>query len=483
MGVDKLHLLINNEDVETGQYTEVKDPGRYTDVVGLVAKGTVQHVEQAVQAAHQAFASWRQTSLEERSALFMQAAKLLEEDTSSLSEMLTRENGMLLNDAAMEVGLSPYVIYLTLENAQAFFQSKQAEDEVSFVSVEKRPIGVIAAIVPWNAPFVLTLQKLVPAVLAGNTIVIKPSPNAPISISRALRKMAALFPDGVINVIHGDTDVGTALTTHPLVRKITFTGGGKTAKHIMKGAADSLKGVHFELGGNDPAIVLDDADLDEVVPKIVQGAFWRSGQICFDIKRVYVPQAMYDAFYRRTCDLVDAYKVGHGLNPDATLGPVNNKLQYQYVKELIEGARQSGAKVIELGQKLEPANWDNGYFLQPAVVGDVEPGQDIVTCEQFGPVIPLIAYRSEEEALRMANMTEYGLASSVWSSDFERALRVTREIEAGMTFINGHGQSPLGAKLMPFGGVKQSGIGRENSEVGLAEYIEYHAINYHKQSH
>jgi acyl-CoA reductase-like NAD-dependent aldehyde dehydrogenase len=183
------------------------------------------------------------------------------------------------------------------------------------------------------------------------------------------------------------------------------------------------------------------------------------------------------------CDLVDQYKIGHGMDERATFGPMNNKAQYNYVKELVERIKQSNAKIVELGQKLEPDNWNNGYYLQPAVVRDVEPDQEIVTCEQFGPVIPLVSYRSEDEVIKMANNTEYGLGSSVWTSDFDRGLRIARQIEAGMTFINGAGQSHLGYELMPFGGVKQSGIGRENSVVGLEEFIEYHAINYHKSRH
>jgi acyl-CoA reductase-like NAD-dependent aldehyde dehydrogenase len=476
----KIHLLIDNRDVFTDQYTEVRDPGRLSDVVGCVAKGNVAHVDQAVRAAHEAFMTWRKTPLHERLSLLAQAAALLEKDAPFLAVLVSRENGMLLGTTKAEIALAVHAFKAAIDVAQSFFQPQQVEDQKSWVSVEKRPIGVIAGIVPWNAPIVLTMQKLAPALAAGNTIVIKPSPFASMGVSIALKQIAALFPPGVINVVHGDGDVGSALTTHPLVRKISFTGGGRTAKQVMKDAAESLKEVHFELGGNDPAIVLDDADVDDILPQIVNGVFRRSGQVCFAIKRIYVPHTMYESFYRKMCELVDEFKIGHELDENATLGPVNNRQQFAYVKELIGRIKQSPAKLVELGKKLEPDNWHNGYYLQPAVVRDVEPDQEIVACEQFGPVIPLVSYRSEEEVIAMANRTEYGLGSSIWSADFDRALRIAREIEAGMTSINGYGQTPLGYRHMPFGGVKQSGIGRENSAVGMAEFIEYHAINYHR---
>lgn len=478
--MEKINLFIQNQDVETEQYTELRDPGKLTDVVGLIAKGTAAHVDQAVCVAHEAYQSWRKTPLEERLALLSKAADVVEKEAPSLAVTISRENGMLLNTTKAEITLAVNAIRLTIKQAEHFFQPKYVEDGQSWVSVEKKPIGVIAGIVPWNAPMVLTMQKLTPALAAGNTIVFKPSPFAPMGVSIALKKIAALFPPGVINFVHGEGDVGSALSTHPLVRKVSFTGGGRTAKYIMKDAAESLKSIHFELGGNDPTIVLDDADVDSILPKIVNGAFRRAGQVCFAIKRIYVPQTMYDSFYRKMCDMVDEFKIGHGLNENATMGPVINKQQFQYVRKLIERIGQSSAKIAVLGKKLEPDNWDNGYYMQPVVVRDVDPGQEIVTCEQFGPVVPLISYRTDEEAIRMANATEYGLGSSVWSADIDRALRVAREIEAGITTVNGYGQTMLGYQHMPFGGVKQSGIGRENADKGLEEFVELHAINLHK---
>ncbi len=327
---------------------------------------------------------------------------------------------------------------------------------------------------------VLTMQKVAPALAAGNAIVIKPSPFAPMAVTTALMSVADLFPAGLLSVIHGEGDVGTALVKHPLVRKVSFTGGGRIAKSIMKDAAESLTGVHFELGGNDPAIVLNDAELDTVVPKIAAGVFRRSGQVCFAIKRIYVPDSLYEQFYDQFCSVVDQYQIGHQLDDRATFGPMNNANQYRFVKELAERVRQTNARLVELGQILQSENWNNGYYLRPMVVRDARPEHEVVTCEQFGPLIPIVRYHKEDEVIHWVNATEYGLGSSIWTSDEERATQLAGQIEAGMTFVNGAGQSILGHEMMPFGGIKQSGIGRENSPVGLAEYVEYYALNVHK---
>ena len=478
----KVNLFINNEDVTTEHYDEVKDPGRLSEVVGYIARGDANHIDAAVQSGHRAFQSWSQTSLEERMSILLKSAEEIERNAFFIASVTAKENGILLGRTVDEVKLGLMDMRNMIEMAPSAFQKRIIEDEGGWVSIVKRPMGVIACIVPWNAPIILTLQKITPILLAGNPIVVKPSPTASMGVVTLLRTMAKFFPPGVINVVPGGGDVGSALTSHPLVRKISFTGGGNTAVTIMKSAAETLKGVHFELGGNDPAIVLDDADLNEVAPKIVEGAFRRTGQFCFAIKRVYVPYSMYEEFYEKVCELSDSYKIGYQLNEETTMGPINNQLQYQRISELIHRLEESGANLVKLGKVLEPENWDNGYYLQPVVVRDVDPNAEIVICEQFGPVLPLIPYHTEEEVIQMANNSEFGLGSSIWSSDFDRALSVANQIEAGMTFINGHGQTLLGSKYIPFGGIKQSGIGREKSIEVFDEFIEYHGINFHKKN-
>ncbi len=478
----KLDLFINGGDVPTGSYFEVRDPGRFSEVVATVAAGSAGNVHDAALAAHAAFQTWKNTPVRERVQRITAAAAELEKQSAELAATLVKEQGMLLRETARDVANGIKSLREAALLAEPFLQAEEFEDEDSWVRVEKVARGVVAAIVPWNAPMGLTLGKVGPALLTGNTLVVKPSPFAPVAISQALKTVAAFFPPGAINVVHGEGEVGPALTHHPLVRKISFTGGTQTGRAVMAAAAQTIKNIALELGGNDPAIVLDDVVPADVVPELMKGIFPRSGQVCYAIKRVYVPAKMYDKFYDSLCQAVAEFKVGYGLDARATLAPLNNRNQFNFIKGLIDRTRQSGAIVRELGQKLDPDNWHNGYYVLPAVVRDVPPSAELVVSEQFGPVIPLIPYQSEEQVLQMANDTEYGLASSIWGRDFERAARLAGRIEAGITFINSHARTALGERHMPFGGVKQSGIGRVRTTVGLAEYIEYHAISLNRKT-
>lgn len=480
--VVKLDLFINQKDVPTSDYFEVRDPGRFSDVVARVSVGSARNVHDAVSAAHAAYQSWKNVPVKERVERLLSAAAELEKFSAELAVTLVKEQGMLLRETQRDVGNGIKSLREMATLAESFLQSEQFEDGESLVRIDKVPRGVVAAIVPWNAPMGLTMGKVGPALATGNTLVIKPSPFAPVAISQALKIVAAFFPPGAINIIHGEGEVGPALTHHPLVRKISFTGGTKTGKAVMAAAAESVKNFALELGGNDPAIILDDVAPEQVVSELIKAIFPRSGQVCYAVKRVYVPARMLDHFFDVVCEAVNQYKVGHGLDERSTLAPVNNRNQYNFVKGLIERARRSGAIVRELGKKLDPANWDNGYYMLPAVVKGLAPTAELVVTEQFGPVIPLIPYESEQQVLQMANGTEYGLASSVWARDTDRALHLANSLEAGVTFINSHARTALGELHMPFGGVKQSGIGRVRTAVGLGEYIEYHAISVNKKN-
>ncbi|MGU3575029.1 aldehyde dehydrogenase family protein [Brucellaceae bacterium C25G] len=475
-----LDHLIDNARFQSGSYAELRDPGDLTSIVGMIAQGDAGTVDAAVTSAHKAFQQWKTTSYEERATLLRAMADLLEAEASSVVEIMARESGMLVATNKAEIGMAANIVRDNAEAGEAFLKSKEISDTESWVSVEKRPIGVIAAIVPWNAPIILAMRKIAPALICGNTVVVKPAPTAPIGLSILLGKLAALLPQGVINVVHGGSEVGDAMTTHPLIGKVSFTGGGVVARHIMKAAADGLKGVQFELGGNDPSILLDDANIEDAVVKIVGGAFRRSGQFCFAVKRVYAPSTVYADVVARIEAEVDKFRVGHPLVAGVNFGPINNKGQFDFLKGLLDRTKESGATVHELGQFVDPECLDKGYYMLPAVVSDISMDAELVQIEQFGPLLPVVKYDSLDDVINSINAGELGLGSSIWTADFDKALKVARQIEAGMTFINNVGTSRLGQKNIPFGGVKQSGIGRESSPIGLREYIEYHAINYHK---
>ncbi|NMA67996.1 MAG: aldehyde dehydrogenase family protein [Desulfitobacterium sp.] len=472
----KVHPFINNHALPCQSYTTIYDPGKLTNIVGKAGVSTPEDVDQAVKAAHQGFLSWGKLEPQERVEKVMLASDVLENSISDLAHLLVREHGGLLQEAKMDFrgGYGNFKYYENI--VEEFMEAEEKEDEKSWIRIENKPKGVVAAIVPWNMPVVLTMMKLVPALMTGNTIVVKPSPRAPLALTLLLQRMAAVLPNGVINVVLGDDDVGAALTSHPLVKKVAFTGGCENGKKVMVNAASSLKGVTLELGGNDPAIILDDAPIEELMPRLVKGIFTRAGQICYAIKRLYVPQAMLKDFFDLMCEHLKDYRVGHGLDEHATMGPVNNLEQFRFVRELINEAKENGAVVRELGSKCDPDNWDNGYYILPHVVIDKEHTTRLVHCEQFGPVIPITPYETIEEAIAMANDSNYGLASSIWTGDYERGKKLAPQLEAGLTFINVHGLGST-AMGMPFGGIKDSGVGREMSaEPTLYAYTDFHAM-------
>jgi acyl-CoA reductase-like NAD-dependent aldehyde dehydrogenase len=478
----KLDLITNLQTRPAAHYFEVRDPGNFSEVVALVATATAKDVEAAVNGAYEAGQSWRNVPVQERNRLLLLAADALEAIGGDLATTLVREQGMLLADTKRDVANGYQTLRETASITEDFLKAETVEDGESLIRVEKAPIGVIAAIIPWNAPMGLAMAKVGPALACGNTLVMKPSPFAPVALTQALQTVAGFFPPGVLNVINGDGESGPALTRHPLVRKVSFTGSINTGRAVMAAAAESIKNIGLELGGNDPAIILDDADPAEVVPELVRRIFPRSGQVCYAVKRIYVPKTLHDKFLATLCDAIDKLQVGYGLDPRSTLAPVNNRTQFNFIKGLLERTKAAGATVRELGGIVDPAAWDNGYYLRPAVISNVAPDAEVVQTEQFGPIIPVVPYNTEDEAVQMANSTEHGLASSIWTSDFERGLKLAQRIEAGVTFVNSHARTSLGDRHLPFGGVKQSGIGRVRTTIGLAEYIEYHAISLNKKN-
>ncbi|MHB1913111.1 MAG: aldehyde dehydrogenase family protein, partial [Acidimicrobiales bacterium] len=384
-----------------------------------------------------------------------------------LGPILMAEQGKPLNEAATEAFAAGiwFKYYADLELPRQVIQ----DDDAAFAEVMRRPLGVVAAITPWNFPLVLASWKIAPALLAGNTMVLKPSPYTPLATLKMGEILAGILPPGVLNVVSGGDELGKWMTSHPVPRKISFTGSVATGKHVAAAAAPDLKRVTLELGGNDPAIVLDDVDPAAIADKLFWGAFQNNGQVCSAVKRVYVPERLYDDVVEALADRARRVKVGEGSTEGVQLGPINNKPQFDRVSELVADAIKGGAKAVTGGKAIE----GNGYFFEPTILADVSDGTRIVDEEQFGPALPIISYRNLDDAVERANSTHFGLSGSVWSADPERGAEVAARLECGTAWVNSHLQL---APHQPFGGAKWSGIGVENGPWGFYAFTELQVI-------
>jgi aldehyde dehydrogenase len=466
------------QESASGQRLDVRNPARPSEVVGTLASGTGQDIATAVAAARRAFPAWRDTPLEDRVARLGEAADRIIGLPDDVAALLTREMGKALWESRIDVGFAEYVLRFCSEVAHEAMAPLIIEDDDSgSVVVEKAPRGVAGAITPWNWPVGLLWIKLASALVTGNTVVAAPSPLASLAVLRTVEAVAELFPPGVVNVVTGvGSVVGSALVEHPDVPKISFTGSIATGQQIMRQAAGGIKALTLELGGNDPAILLDDVEItDDLAGSLATGAMITSGQICFAIKRIYVPNRLLPNLVEAYSAALSSYVVGDGLADDTTIGPVASDTQLKRFRSYLDEARQRGASVTEHGT-LSPAAEPEGYFHLPTVVTGADESFSIVADEQFGPATPIIGYDTVDEAVARANDSVFGLKSSVWSADRDRALAVARRLEAGTTFINQH--SPFAVDIRaPLGGFKHSGIGREFGLAGLEAYVEMHQIN------
>ena len=466
---------------KSGQTYEINNPAHPQEIVGRAALAGDDDVRDAIEAAHRAYPAWAALSYAERADILSRAAEPLAADEAWLQQMIhlfTREHGKILQESAIEFSRFGDRFQWPIAQADVLAQDQELRGPPRDTIITRQPRGVTSQIVPWNWPISLLGVKMPPALMTGNTVVIKLAEQAPLAPMQLLKLLADRLPPGVINVIASPpAAIGDVMISHPLVRKISFTGSIRAGKHIMKVAADTLKAITLELGGNDAAIVLEDAQLDDdALRSFVTGTYMSSGQICMAVKRIYVHKSRYAEFVEKFMAAADRIVVGDGTRADVTMGPLNNEKQLGVVRDLIDDARSSGATVTELGQIPDEETYREGYFQRPAVVTDCDPRSRIVQEEQFGPVVPVMQFSSQDDAVRMANDTEYGLCSSVWTTDKARALQVATRLEAGYTYINGHG--PLAQDYRsPFGGVKQSGIGRVLGHEGLSEFMEPHSIS------
>lgn len=432
----------------------------------VAPRASTAQLDGAVEAAHEAFPAWAAVPWHERSERLISLADDLATDAAALARLLTEEQGKPIAEAQFELAMTEQFIryFAGLEDP-----SRQLDQSSRHVEQIRRPLGVVAAIIPWNFPLLLVASKLPPALLAGNTIVIKPAPTTPLATLRFGELCARHFPAGVVNIIVDDNDLGPVLAAHPLVAKVSFTGSTETGKRVMASAANDLKRLTLELGGNDPAIVLDDADPVTVAKGLFASAFLNAGQVCCAVKRAYVHESIYDAVCTDLAALADAAIVDDGAVQGTQIGPLQNRRQFDKVMALIDAASMEG-RVLAGGRAVDRP----GFFIRPTIIADVVDGSPIVDEEQFGPVLPIIRYSDLDEVIMRANASPYGLGASIWSADSERARQVARKIAAGTVWINKHIDLD---PAIPFAGAGHSGIGVEFGEEGLLEYTQSQIIN------
>ena len=459
-------MTIAGEAAPTEGTFGVRNPAT-GEVFAQAPECTRQQLDAAFDAAAKAARDWKADEAARR-AVLLRAADVLLASGAELAPVLTAEQGKPLSDAGIEVFAAAIwsQYFANLEMAPQIIQ----DDDEAYVELARRPLGVVAAITPWNFPLTLAFWKIAPALLAGNTLVLKPSPYTPLSTLKVGELLRDVFPPGVVNIVSGGDELGAWMTSHPVPRKISFTGSVETGKKVAMSAAPDLKRVTLELGGNDPAIVLDDADPAVVASAIFAGAFNNNGQVCSAIKRVYVPEALYDDVVEGLAQHARSIKVGEGTEEGVKLGPINNEPQYERVKELVADALSHGATAVTGGKAMDRP----GYFFEPTILAGLSDGTRIVDEEQFGPALPVVPYRDLGDAIDRANATHFGLSGSVWGADTDRAAAVAAQLECGTAWVNTHlALSPQ----QPFGGFKWSGIGVENGPWGLAEFSEFQVVH------
>lgn len=464
----KFEMTIGGKQAAPNQYTAVRNPAT-GDVVGHAAIGDVTHLDLAIAAAADAFNSWRWSSDVARRDACRAVAKVCLDNAAELAALLTLEQGKPLKGLGSEFELGGCAAWAN-GTADLSLPVKVLQDnEAGRIEMHRVPIGVIGSITPWNWPLMIAIWHIVPAIRTGNTVVIKPSPFTPLSTLLLVRLINEVLPPGVLNVISGGDELGAALSRHPRVRKMVFTGSTATGRKIMASAAASLKMLTLELGGNDAGIVLPDADPKAIAERLFWGAFINSGQTCGALKRLYVHDSIYSGICDALVDVAASVKMGDGMDPGNVLGPIQNERQFKRIIELVDEARASEATILTGGRPL-----GQGYFYPVTLVADIEEGTRLVDEEQFGPVLPIIRYSDVEDAVRRANGTEYGLDASVWGNDQAAVNKVVHALEAGTVWVNKHADI---APHVPMGGIKSSGIGVEFGEEGLAAYTNIKIIN------
>ena len=459
-------LLIDGVLTDGASTIDVIDPttGR---AFAQAPRASKAQAGKAIAAAKRAQKGWEALGYEGRRPYLERFAEAMAANTDRIAETLTRERGGPIADCRFEVGRAMAAI--------AHFAGQRLEDHVLRENANERIIeqryaqGVVVAIMPWNRPMTLLSFKLGPALITGNTVIAKPAPSTPLSTLMLGELAADIFPAGVFQTLVDANDLGPLLTSDPDVAHVSFTGSTPTGKKVLGSAAETLKRFTLELGGNDAAIVLDDVDIEWVADKIFAAAFINAGQVCYATKRVYAPRALAQSLAQALAKRADAAVLGDGLDPATTMGPLQNRMQYEKVLEFIESARAEGGTFLTGG---EPTG--SGYFIRPAIVTGLPNSARLVQEEQFGPVLPIQVYDQVDEAIAQANASDFGLGGTIWGADIDRAVKVACQIETGTIWVNQHMALPLD---VPFGGAKESGIGLQNGIEGMEDFTQRRVLN------
>ncbi len=459
-------LLIDGALVDGAATVEVVNPATGRPFA-IAPRADATQLEQAVAAAKRAFPGWSRTRWAERQALLTAIAHALADSMEDFARLLTQEQGKPLAEARgeMEGTIAALRHFATLELSPRVLRDTATDRVVEY----RHPLGVVVAIVPWNYPLLTLALKMAPALLAGNTLIAKPAPTTPLATLRLGEIMAELVPAGVFQILVDENDLGPLLVAHPGVAHVSLTGSAATGRKVMAAASGTLKRLVLELGGNDAALLLDDADVNAVAPEVFGSAMANAGQVCFAIKRVYAPRALVDPLCEALAELARAAVIGDGMIEGTTMGPVHSRAQFDKLATLLSQTRGEG-RIVAGGEVLA----GEGYFIAPTIVRDLDDDAPVVREEQFGPILPVLGYDDLDEAIARINASEYGLGGSVWTRDVERGIAVAAQIESGTVWVNKAIDLPFD---IPVGGVKQSGMGRQQGMEGLEEFTQPRIVN------
>ncbi|WP_418140691.1 aldehyde dehydrogenase family protein [Marinobacter sp. MA] len=463
--------LVNGKAVEAADHQEIFNPAT-GDSLGLAPLSSEQDVNDAVIAARKAQKMWANTSDQERQETVTRVAEILQDNSEYLAQLVTREQGKPLAGPGSRFEIQACIGWTQVPAALSLPPETVYEDEERKDTLHRAPLGVVAAIAPWNWPLMIAIWQIIPAIRMGNTVVLKPSEYTPIATLEMVRLINQVLPPGVLNTVSGEGRIGAALTSHPDIDKIMFTGSEATGRRIIEASSRNLAPITLELGGNDAAIVVPGTDAKAISEGLFWGAFLNMGQTCACIKRLYVHENDYDQVIAALSDIARKMPIGDGMNDANLIGPLQNEMQYKKVKELVDDARTNGCDVMEFGDTPE-----KGYFLPVTLVGNISDGQRLVDEEQFGPALPIVRYRNLDDAIASANGLSAALGASIWANSLEEAEPIALMLEAGTVWINQHGAIH---PMVPFGGNKASGYGVEFGLEGLKAVTQPRVISIKK---